>query len=327
MDTGVIAEETRLNQRTAGNSTVSVIIPNYNHSPYLVQRIESVLNQTFRDFEVIILDDCSTDNSLEIIESYRANPKVSKIIINDVNGGSTFLQWKKGIESAKGDWIWIAESDDWSEPSFLETLLKDVDSEISFAFCQSIVVDQHNKILWQTNHRKLTEKIQGKDFFKRHWRENLIMNASMAIFRRENYDKIKKYFLEWKYIGDWVFWIEMSFTGKVLISGKKLNYFRKHSLDIQSKAVKLGAWHFEKLDIIPQFREMGIINEKEQAASYKREFINFLAYRKAIDPLKRKELYTRFKSVAGPGIYRYQLAFAFRNIFQRIKARARRKST
>lgn len=76
---------------------VSVIVPNYNHALFLEQRIESILNQTFQDFEVIILDDCSTDNSKKIIEKYRTHPKVSKIIYNDVNSGNTFKQWNTGI--------------------------------------------------------------------------------------------------------------------------------------------------------------------------------------------------------------------------------------
>ena len=78
----------------------SVIIPNYNHSAYLDERIQSILNQSFQDFEIIILDDCSTDNSIEIIEKYRNEPKVSHIILNSQNSGSTFIQWNKGFEYA-----------------------------------------------------------------------------------------------------------------------------------------------------------------------------------------------------------------------------------
>lgn len=91
---------------------VSVIIPNYCHARFLNQRIDSVLNQTYSDYEVIILDDCSTDNSREIIESYRNHPKISHIVYNEKNSGSTFIQWEKGFELARGEYIWIAESDD-----------------------------------------------------------------------------------------------------------------------------------------------------------------------------------------------------------------------
>ena len=99
---------------------VSVIIPNYNHKDYLRQRIESVLNQTFRDFEVIILDDASTDGSKDILEQYANHNKVTQHIFNYVNSGSVFKQWIKGIQLAKGDYVWIAESDDFADVHFLE---------------------------------------------------------------------------------------------------------------------------------------------------------------------------------------------------------------
>src|SRR3954470_8154701 len=102
---------------------ISVIVPNYNHSRYLKKRIESILNQTFQNFEIILLDDCSTDKSREIIEQYRNHPKVSHIIINERNSGSTFRQWDKGLQYAKCDWIWIAESDDFSDKYFLSTMV------------------------------------------------------------------------------------------------------------------------------------------------------------------------------------------------------------
>ena len=66
---------------------VTVIIPNYNHAKYLRQRIDTVLNQTYTSFEVIILDDCSTDNSKDIILSYKDNPHISNIVLNSENSG------------------------------------------------------------------------------------------------------------------------------------------------------------------------------------------------------------------------------------------------
>ena len=104
--------------------TVSVIVPNYCHAPYLEQRIESILQQTFQDFELILLDDCSTDGSREILERYRNHPKVSGIFYNERNSGSPFKQWKKGLSKATGDYVWIAESDDFSSPCFLERCVR-----------------------------------------------------------------------------------------------------------------------------------------------------------------------------------------------------------
>src|SRR5436190_2458977 len=94
---------------------VSVIVPNYNHAPFLERRIESVLRQTFQDYELLIMDDASTDSSPDIIARYGKLPKV-RILLNDRNSGSPFHQWNKGVNEAKGDFIWIAESDDYADP-------------------------------------------------------------------------------------------------------------------------------------------------------------------------------------------------------------------
>ncbi len=101
------------------NILVTVIVPNYNHAPYLKRRIESILNQTYQDLELIILDDCSNDNSIDIIKQYQNHKKISHIERNEKNSGSPFKQWQKGIELAKGEYIWIAESDDYADPEFL----------------------------------------------------------------------------------------------------------------------------------------------------------------------------------------------------------------
>ncbi len=74
---------------------VSVIVPNYNHASYLVARIESILNQTYQDFELILLDDCSTDDSREVLLKYKDNPKVTHLVFNEQNSGSPFIQWQK----------------------------------------------------------------------------------------------------------------------------------------------------------------------------------------------------------------------------------------
>src|SRR5687767_14108483 len=99
----------------------SVIIPNYNHGRFLHERIGSVVAQKKEPFEIIILDDHSTDNSREVIEIYRAHRLVTHIVYNEKNSGSPFAQWVRGIKLATASWIWIAESDDVANADFLET--------------------------------------------------------------------------------------------------------------------------------------------------------------------------------------------------------------
>jgi glycosyltransferase involved in cell wall biosynthesis len=128
---------------------VSVIVPNFNHSEFLAERMTSILSQTFQDFEIIILDDKSTDNSREVIEQYRNNSTVSKIIYNEQNSGSPFIQWNKGIECANGKYIWIAESDDVCDSNFLHVLVGrlEQDHAVTAAYCKSARIDEFgNKI-------------------------------------------------------------------------------------------------------------------------------------------------------------------------------------
>src|SRR5690242_21921320 len=88
--------------------TVSVIIPNYNHARYLPRRIESVLRQSYQDFELILMDDASTDDSREVLSLYLSDPRV-RVQFNEVNSGSPFKQWNKGVKLARGKYVWIAE--------------------------------------------------------------------------------------------------------------------------------------------------------------------------------------------------------------------------
>src|SRR5215469_17881071 len=101
---------------------VSVVVPNYNHAQFLPKRIDSILGQSFQDFEVILLDDCSTDDSRSILSQYSAPPRV-RLEFNQTNSGSPFKQWNKGVRLANGKYIWIAESDDYADERLLERLL------------------------------------------------------------------------------------------------------------------------------------------------------------------------------------------------------------
>ena len=101
---------------------VSVIIPNYNHAVFLEQRIASVLYQTFRDYEVVALDDASTDDSRDVLVRY-ARQVPMRLVLNEKNSGSPFIQWRRGAELAAGKYIWIAESDDYADARLLDVLL------------------------------------------------------------------------------------------------------------------------------------------------------------------------------------------------------------
>ncbi|MCQ2170213.1 MAG: glycosyltransferase [Bacteroidales bacterium] len=258
--------------------TVSVIVPNYNHEKYLGERMASILAQTFSDFEIIILDDCSTDDSRKIIESYRMNPKISKIIYNDKNSGNPFLQWEKGVNQASGEFIWIAESDDVCTPDLIETLIKPLqeDSGCVISYCRSTLTDENgNKIGHHILQKKDDSgfKMEGRKFLKERMIEgNAILNASAVLFRKSAFENISREFLEYKYLGDIIVWSEIASKGYVCYCAREMNLYRQHSksqtatgknaenrlLHIQESRRRydyflkrriMGKWHFRIMEI------------------------------------------------------------------------------
>lgn len=220
---------------------VSIIVPNYNHAKFLDKRLESIFSQTFQDFEVLILDDCSTDNSREVIERYSDNSRIVNIIYNQSNSGSTFKQWKKGLEIIQGEWVWIAESDDVADIKFLQTLT-DIgfsDKNLNVVHCASNVIDSEGRNSgentwpqdvgsrsWQVDFRsKGTFEIENYFFYK-----NIIPNASAAIFRRSALDLSNLNLIStMRFAGDWLFWIHLHQHGDSAFSSQRLNSFRSHS--------------------------------------------------------------------------------------------------
>ncbi|WP_407430570.1 glycosyltransferase family 2 protein [Arcticibacter sp.] len=280
-------------------SLVSIIVPNFNHSKYLDQRLESILAQTFQDFEIILLDDQSTDGSREILKKYARHPKVTHAVFNENNTGSPFLQWEKGIALASGAYIWIAESDDWCEPSLLETLVEPLmkDKDCVISYCQSICVNDRNDVNFQSMHRQLSETVEGETFIKEYLSVPVrIFNASMVVWRKEKYQYIPNEFTSFKFTGDWFFWIYLAQQGNVHISGKVLNYFRKHDGDVSGKAYKSGLNFIEELRIINQIYIDGLISEKAYYKAYKKKYVEYWFVRNQIDPANKTKVEALFSN-------------------------------
>jgi len=241
-----------LNSSDSTNPQVSIIVPNYNHAPYLEQRIQSVLEQSYQDFEVILLDDCSTDSSKEIINTYVRNDKIAHIYFNEKNSGSPFGLWKYGIEKAIGKYIWIAESDDWADKEFLNELVSILEkTDAVMAHSNSFLYlneklklndwwDSFGKDSWQSNYVK-----NGTDLLKEYGRFKCpVINVSSAVFKKDIL-KDDFYPVNFRYSGDWFFWINFFMEGKVAFVSKPLNTIRVHNLSVtqNNKGINIGKLH------------------------------------------------------------------------------------
>lgn len=253
---------------------VSVIVPNYNHHLYLSERIESILSQEFQDFELILLDDCSPDDSVEIFERYRSNPKVSHICVNAQNSGSTFKQWERGISLARGKYIWIAESDDSADPRLLGSIVKALERYPSavMGFCSTVVIDSEGRVLDINIPDDYPQEFctlhNGGEFIRRKMiYETSIVNASAVVFKREVWAKVDKGFTSYRLCGDWLFWIEVLRLGDVVWIHRKFNRFRKHLNKVTPRAFKEGL----------NFREMkGVLGYMHRRIGLNILYINLL---------------------------------------------------
>lgn len=234
---------------------VSVIVPNYNHASYLRKRLESIANQTYTNFECILLDDASTDDSVSILKEFVNRDNRFSLYINEVNSGSTFAQWNYGISLSKGKFIWIAESDDYAETDFLYTLITELekDTNLVLAYSQSTLIDSNGEVIgiWEYNSPVFNSPFTevGLTFIENHLLiNNVIPNASAALFLRESYINVGQAIPALRNNGDWHLWLKLLTTGKIYFTPQKLNYFRQHNKSVTYIA-RTNLYFFEKFDI------------------------------------------------------------------------------
>ncbi|CAN5251213.1 hypothetical protein BH10PSE19_BH10PSE19_07870 [soil metagenome] len=222
---------------------VSIIVPNFNHAQFLPARLDSIFNQTYPNYEVILLDDHSTDNSVTILKDYAARfPSHTTCHFNEKNSGSVFKQWKKGIELVKGELIWIAESDDHCSPNFLEELVRNFQNEaVMLAFCRTdFVSGQPSEKIWSSEEYLSDLNLHCWEYcwiksaqwlVNNAWAiKNIIPNVSSAIFKHPGHLPLldDSVWTELKLCGDWVFYLNIARGGLVAYSPYTTNFYRQH---------------------------------------------------------------------------------------------------
>lgn len=262
---------------------VSIIIPNYNHARFLEQRLNTVLNQTYQDFEVIFLDDASTDNTQEVFAKYANHPRITKIFFNTQNSGSPFKQWNKGIKEAQGEYIWIAESDDYAELNFLEALVPILENnpKVGIAYCQSLIINEKGeKIGSYANWTKRLDKNRWEKDFENvgiHEVENYLLwqntipNVSAVLLRKSAYFEVGMAPTNMKMAGDWKLYLSVLKQYDISFVSSSLNYNRLHSQvsrihDTPDKILQRAIEGYLILDFI--FQQFSIKTESRYQSSF-----------------------------------------------------------
>jgi glycosyltransferase involved in cell wall biosynthesis len=239
---------------------VSVVIPNYNYSRYLPQRIASVLNQSVPVWEIIFLDDASSDDSVAVARQLLHNCSIRyRIVENTKNSGSVSSQWQKGVDLAQGDLVWIAEADDWAARDFVKIASAPFsDPAMSVSYTQSNQVSGSGEILSAS----YLDYIADVDASR--WRKpfvsdgaselasglsvkNTLPNVSGVIFDRaalqnvlgRHMDEIMKY----RVAGDWCVYALLAMTGNFAYDPRPMNYHRRHESSVTISRFTRAEWN------------------------------------------------------------------------------------
>jgi glycosyltransferase involved in cell wall biosynthesis len=245
-----------------------VVVPNYNYARYLGERLHSIVAQSLPVYEIIVLDDASTDDSVERLRELQSSFSVPiRVVPSQQNSGSVFRQWLKGVELVRGDYIWIAEADDLSESDFLARVMPAFDDpSVVMSYSQSSQIDE--------NGNKLANDYLDyvADIDTERWRQsfvatlrdelehgfgvkNTIPNVSAVVFRRDALLRALRDGIEhicsYRVAGDWVTYMEVLTHGKLAFNPIPANHHRRHS-----GSVTIGG------DNLPHLREVMRVQQR-----------------------------------------------------------------
>lgn len=208
---------------------ITVSMTSYNHAKYLPEAIESVLNQTFRDFELIIIDDASQDQSRSLIDTYAQKDDRIRAIFHDKNQGIAFTA-NQGMAAAKGKYITFIDSDDVWMPEKLQSQLDILTRDENLVvWSEGLIIDEAGaptgETFTQINHSSEREK--SGNIFEDLLQGNHILGSSM-IFKRENLKGIH-FDDRFRYLNDYQFYVDLAHLYKFWFIQEPLVYYRVHS--------------------------------------------------------------------------------------------------
>lgn len=207
---------------------VSVIIPTHNREDYISDTLESVINQTYKDLEIIVIDDGSTDNTKKKLETFG-----NKIKLIEQKNSERAVARNNGVKSSSGKYIAFLDSDDIWIKHKLEKQVKalDEDQDVVLVCGQSLRVNDLNKKIKPA--KRQSQGYSGNVFEKLLLR-NFVVSAT-PIIKREHFEKTSGF--ETKYVPyeDWEFWLRLSLLGKFHFLPAPLSFYRIH----KEQSVKL----------------------------------------------------------------------------------------
>ncbi|MEL6787439.1 MAG: glycosyltransferase [Cyanobacteria bacterium J06607_15] len=222
---------------------ISVLMSVYNGSAYLQESIESILHQTYSDFEFIIIDDCSTDKSAAIIAKYAQKDRRIKLITNQTNIGLT-KSLNKGLTLAQGEYIARQDADDISYPARLEkeVLVLEKSADIGLVSCNINLIDSQGNSLGKLDRACDTDIVGWYLLFY-----NRLAGHSQVMFRRQLVIKLRGYDEARLYSQDYELWCRLINVSNIAILPEILLKQRRHADSISaSKSLEQKKYSLEQ---------------------------------------------------------------------------------
>ena len=254
---------------------VSVIVPIYNSARYLRECLDCIVNQTFRDMEIILVDDCSADNSCEICEEYIKNDSRIKLIKKEKNSGAVESR-NIGIETAESEYITFFDSDDFMELDTVEKMYNQaVSTGADIVVCNSQEYLQKKGIFQKNRNVLNTSVLNGKTVFSPSEVSDKIFQFCLGwpwdkMFKRDFIQKEGIRFQTIKHSED------LSFVYGLMACADKISYVnqvcifhRKHSESVEStRDVAPECFYWALMDLIR------ILEERNLYELYKKSLLN-----------------------------------------------------
>lgn len=222
---------------------VSVIVASYNHASYLRRRMDGLIKQTYPNIEIIVIDDRSPDNSVEILREYERHPKV-RLIVREQNGGWVTVS-NQGVSLANGEYIIFANCDDDCEPRMIERLVDALQKHPSagVSFCRSLMVDADSHVMGddfavrepEFRERCATDTLIPRDEMRRFLMHSCVIpNLSAALMRRTVFEQAGALSHDYRACSDWELFFRQVDHCDFAYVAEPLNHFRQHKATIRS---------------------------------------------------------------------------------------------
>ena len=213
---------------------VSIVMPNYNSAKYLKETIESVLAQTYQNWELLFVDDCSTDNSLEIVRSYQ-DARI-KILQNERNSGAAISR-NYALREAKGKWIAFLDSDDlWTPNKLSEQIAYMVENGYHFTYTYYRVFNMGE---WENFIRVSPKKVTRRKMYN-----YCYFSTITVVYNREHVGLLQ--IPDIKKRNDYALWLIALKQCDAYLYPKVLSYYMRHSGSLSTVPMKsLIKYHYQ----------------------------------------------------------------------------------